>query len=354
MYIKIFNLDNIDDCSLFKKIWQSSQFRRPHDHPAFLELMASTGYNPKALVVFKHQKPIGFYCFYSLKLCEMDPSWSNLSYRHAISAYGYGGLTTSIKDKHIDWKEPSLLINNYFREQKYVSEFVRQDLFDQAPEFSRGGGCKFQQNNIVVNLCQDKEALFSNYKHSVRKNIKRAVSSGLTVEFDFSSKSLDNFLFLYNKTMDRKGATKQFYFDRRSFENFIGEGSEDRIFSFVTVKYREKIIAVELILLSCEYIYSFLGGLDFEFRDKRPADFLKHSVSKWGIENNYKKYILGGGFTADDGIYKFKKAFSRDGIYSFNTFNRVIDQDGYDKLIELRSRRDPQWQPTENFFPKYF
>ena len=95
-----------------------------------------------------------------------------------------------------------------------------------------------------------------------------------------------------------------------------------------------------------ENLYSFLGGTLSDYFAYRPNDFLKYSIIKWGIENHYKRFILGGGHGTEDGIFKYKKSFApHDGCTPFYVGKRIINESIYNNLSDSKNKSD--------FFPLY-
>jgi hypothetical protein len=117
------------------------------------------------------------------------------------------------------------------------------------------------------------------------------------------------------------------------------------------------VVSTELLLLSSDAIYSFLGGTIATHFDKRPNDLLKHEVIKWGKAHSFKYYVLGGGAAPEDGIYRYKRSFEPDGIYPFYIRKIVHNKSIYEELLKYRDKyeraKGGNWVPRENFFPLY-
>ena len=114
-------------------------------------------------------------------------------------------------------------------------------------------------------------------------------------------------------------------------------------------------ISTEFILLSSSTIFSYLGGTLAEFFHTRPNDFLKINVMDWGRENDRTHYVLGGGRSNDDQLYKYKKDFfpkEEDLIYY--TGRKIVLPEVYQKLVN-RTLDKPEDFPSieEGYFPAY-
>lgn len=354
--LKYFNLESKADFNEYLSIWRSGTSRRPHDHPQFILLMKADNQRPCVIVYFEGGQPKIIYPFYLLNISKViDVGVSGVGAKHMTSVYGYGGPTLLNHDK-VDFEKFEQLLSAYIVESNIISEFVRTDLFSEYKP-PRNVESHKQQDNVVIDLRKSHEELWSSYKHSVRKNIKRAESSGLEVVFDFDGKMIDEFVRVYHSTMLRTGAKQYFMIPLEAFEELNLYFDKDKIGFYVHVLMNDKVIATELVLRSPQYLYSFLGGSDMEYSDLRPSDLLKHRVNSWSIENGVNGYVLGGGVTPYDGIYKFKLAFDQNGARPFFIQRIVHNHDAYHEMVLARKAEAQKlglcWELNPDFFPSY-
>jgi len=238
-----------------------------------------------------------------------------------------------------------------------VSEFVREDIFQERLALRNIGERYQQQPNVIVRLNRPTEQIWREYNPKVRKNVTRARQHELRVVFDDSGARLDQFLSVYYETMARNVAAKSFFMAREKFELLSRTLGASNGLTYVHVLSGEQVVSTELLLLSTDTIYSFLGGtLATEF-DKRPNDLLKHEVINWGRQRGYKFFVLGGGIRPGDGTFIYKKAFDPESIYPFFVRRVLYNPDEYNVLIERRQQYEEKlgntWQPQGNFFPAY-
>lgn len=354
--IKIFDLDIDTDFDAYLAIWRSGTSRRPHDHPQYMRLMKTSKQHPCALVYLEDNQAKIIYPFYLIKLSEIEQlGLIGDESKHMISAYGYGGPAL-LHNTNVDFSAFEELLDGYIKESRIISEFVREDLFAEFKVPRKFDSTK-QQDNVVVNLNRTNEEIIQNYKHSVRKNIKRAESANLKVLFDFNGKTTKDFVEIYHATMSRTNANQSFMISLERFDDIAQYFAEDKIGFYTHVLLDDKVIATEFILRSPECLYSFLGGSNMEYSNLRPSDFLKHKVNTWAIENNISRYVLGGGVRPNDGIYTFKLAFDPEGSRPFFIQRNIHNSTTYDEMISARSfaeqSRNPSWKPSTDFFPAY-
>jgi len=354
------NGESNDDIDVWINFWEESVTRRPHDHPGYLRALATPDLTPMA-VLFEH--PTGatiFYAFYLRSLNNLEFIGQTICpLFHIVSPYGYGGPIYQGQAKYYEEisAEFESAFNAVLQERGVISEFVREDIFQERLAIRLYGRHVQQQLNAVVRLDRAPEEHWRNYKHKVRKNVKKAISSGLKVVFDSNGEYLDEFLKVYYNTMERTGAGRSFFFAKECFELLgLTLGASGGL-TYVHVFEGERMISTELLLLSPDTIYSFLGGtLASEF-DKRPNDLLKHETILWGRRQGLKYYVLGGGVSPGDGIFAYKEAFDPGSVYAF--FIREVQHDigKYNQLTQLRKQfeaeRGIEWKQRPDFFPAY-
>ncbi|UQY34407.1 GNAT family N-acetyltransferase [Pseudomonas fulva] len=354
-YLKSYDLARPSDFEEYLSIWRTSQSRRPHDHPGYLMLMKSNNQHPRAVVYFEDDIPRIIYAFYMLYLQDFPSiGLGSVQACHIVSAYGYGGpVFCQLESGASEGFERAF--SNYLSENKVISEFVREDLFSTFKVIRPVESIK-QQENVVVGLQRTAESLWLDYKHSVRKNIKRAEASELQVELDFEAKTTEEFVEVYHLTMTRTNASQSFMIPESEFVKFNTHLVEDKIGFYVHVRLHGEVIATELVLRSPRHVYSFLGGSNMEYSALRPSDLLKHHVNLWCVSNNIEGYVLGGGVRPYDGIYKFKLAFDQNGSTPFCVQRLIHDRNRYDDAISARRNAaiGASWIENPDYFPAYF
>lgn len=149
--------------------------------------------------------------------------------------------------------------------------------------------------------------------------------------------------------MNRSNAKANYFFPKEFFRTINQLNSN---YVYIHILYQGKVISTELVLYGAENCYSFLGGTDQEYFNLRPNDFLKYEIIKWAKEKGLKRFILGGGYGKDDGIFKYKKSFAPNGIHNFYIGKRIFDEERYKELVKIRAQEDDFNFDTQ-FFPKY-
>lgn len=263
------------------------------------------------------------------------------TYFDFATPYGYGGWLLEGEG------DPAPIFEAYrewCKEHGIVSEFVRFSLFSSSRERYYGEVIP-RTNNVVRALDRPMDEMLMDFEHKVRKNLKKADASGLEIRIDTVGDELTDFLRIYRATMDRNHAENEYYFSEEFYRQI---NSMRGHFVYFHVLYQGMVISTELVLMGTDTMYSYLGGTDGEYFAYRPNDFLKYHIIRWGVEHGYRQFVLGGGYGADDGIFRYKKSFAPEGIVRFYTGQTVFDSTGYDALCALRADL-----PDSGFFPRY-
>lgn len=271
---------------------------------------------------------------------KLQPNeWFDLS-----TPYGYGGFWLEGEDFNTLDEEYEL----YCKNNGFISEFVRFHLFGEYRDIFNGI-VESHTSNVVRSLDLDIDEMLMDFEHKVRKNLKKANKAGLKIEIDESGERIEEFLDIYYGTMDRNEAKSNFFFPE-SFFKTINEMTNN--FVYIHVIHEDKVISTELVLFGSENCYSFLGGTHSDFFNLRPNDFLKFEIIKWAKNKGLERFILGGGYGEDDGIFRYKKSFAPNGIHKFYVGKRIFDEEKYCELIKIRSSNQ-DFDKDTNYFPKY-
>ena len=80
---------------------------------------------------------------------------------------------------------------------------------------------------------------------------------------------------------------------------------------------------------------------------------MKNEIIKWCNESGIQKFILGGGYHLDDGIYKYKRCFTPDEDVPFWIGRSIFNQEVYDKMVAVRKAEDSSFNGESSYFPLY-
>lgn len=277
----------------------------------------------------------------------VDNEWFDI-----ITPYGYGGvLFEGVTDS-----ENLRIFNNLFTEfmasHKIVDNFVRfHPLLGNAD--TNRSACQVVDlgRTIAVNL-DSEEVIWNNLTSKNRNMIRKAEKKGVEIKYGQGMDLFDEFIRIYNQTMDYDHAVDYYYF-KRDFYEAIDRDLKDNYKLFYAV-YDEKIIAMSIMLFANGNMHYHLSGSLHEYRSLAPTNLLLYKAALWGLSQGFRHFHLGGGVGSEkDSLYQFKEGFNRSKSYQFSIGKQIFRKDKYDELVERRRTEDKDFDMESSFFPLY-
>ncbi|MGY1719484.1 GNAT family N-acetyltransferase [Blastococcus sp. SYSU DS0552] len=343
-------LDGQTEQAEWHALWAGSG-REPFAHPAYAALFAAPEERTVLLAIGGDQRPV-------LVPLIIRPAtqlpWATGSPTRpldATSPYGYGGPFGLSPDAAVPTLEA---LHRWGEEEGLASTFLRLSLDAPCPPGSPHAGVEIVETaeNVRVDLRRAAEDIWRGYEHKVRKNVKKAVRAGCTVERHDDFAGLDSFLSVYHATMSRRNAAEWYRFDRQFFATLAAE--MPGCFTVFYVRDAQgRVVSTELVLQSDRHLYSFLGGTLAEAFPMAPNDLLKHHVIEYGRDSGRDTFVLGGGARRGDGIFSYKRSFDPTGVRMFCTARIVNDDSTYAGLVDQWREHAGGRPAPPDYFPAY-
>jgi hypothetical protein len=351
----IFDLNSSTDVADWLAMWYSWPDREVFAHPEYIRLYAREQ-SQGLCAAWKSDGLCVLHPFLFRDVAD-EPFWAGP--RGALfdvtSAYGYAGpFVWGEGDRDCVARKFWADFRRWALDHQVVSEFVRRSLFPGAM-LPYPGETWTAATQIIRSLDAEEPALWMEFEHKVRKNVSKAMRSGVRIEIDPSGARLENFLGIYEETMDRRQALDCYYFGREYFEQM-----QKRLpgqFVYFHALLDGQVVSTELVLISERSVYSFLGGTRKEAFACCPNDLLKFEIIKWAKQHGGSHFVLGGGYRSEDGIYRYKRAFAPHGQTKYLQGGQIFLPDSYTALVGARQRfaleHGESWSPRQGFFPAY-
>jgi hypothetical protein len=324
-----------------------------YSSPHYYSLWEKTNGPIARCFIYAENDQLALYPFllYRIELPEM---LLQSDYFDIQGAYGYNGVFTNSTD--------NTFISNFFHSfdeycqgSSIIAEFTRYNPVLKNHSFHLNHTVRKVNRNILVDLRQE-NIWMDSYEYSTRKSVNKAIRSGLEIVCftgdTMTGEKYSQFYSIYTQTMQRNLAEEEFYFKPEFFMKIgknLGSGAE-----FYFTLYKNEVISSELVLKNDFCAYSFLGGTNQEYYPLRPNDLLKHEII-----NNLKRegltyYCIGGGKTDNDGIFRFKKTFSKNGEVDFFVGKKIHNPNIYNLLIKNWDDSNPDRKDDfRDFFLRY-
>jgi hypothetical protein len=349
--LEILKLSEQKDQEIFSYFLDLNNRIRPYDKLQFFDSFSN---GLKNLICLKISDGSDFF----LLPGYMNPIPGFENYFDFVSPYGYSGPITSDDCSLLFQSKCWKLISEFFIKENFVSCFIRLRLGLAMPGFP--GEIKATMKNIRGKILEE-DLQWTAFDHKVRKNVKRAQKEFLNFVVklgnECNEEDFNNFHNIYIETMKRNNANEAYFYKLDSFKIFAKECYNCCAFSFILDD--GNVISTEMVLISDDSIYSFLGGTLEEGFEKRPNDLLKFELINWARKIGKKYFVLGGGYGAEDGIYKYKKSFFPDDSVDYYTGRWKINPELYstieNRTMEKYFKNNEYSESLLNidFFPSY-
>lgn len=269
-------------------------------------------------------------------------------YYDLSTPYGYGGpiILECQGDREALVKGFAQAFTEKCQEGRVVSEFVRfHPLEKNVEDFDSVYQTEFHRHTIATHV--DVEDPIMEFSKKTRKNCRRVKDQDLDFKVFNQPESLDVFTEIYYDTMERNEAEDFYYFDQDYFQSLL-DHIGDQI-SILAIYKDGLCIASGLYFHYKKYAHAHLSGTRAGYLKYSPAYMLKYYGVYWAKEMGCEWFHYGGGTTddPDDGLFRFKKKFSKTPPFDFYIGKKVYLEDVYKDLCQKAGVGET------DFFPAY-
>ncbi len=268
-----------------------------------------------------------------IPLRDVDGDWFDIR-----TPYGYGGpliVKAQNKEKLIEEYKKDFAL--FCKNNGIVTEFVRfHPIANNAMDFKDVYIVSFDRNTVGTDLCRFKDPIKAEFSKSCRKNIRRAISKGLTYKVEEKVNGLERFQSIYYETMERNNAIDFYFFEDKYFEDLVTCLKEKLL--VVYVYYENRIVAAGLCFVSHNTIHIHLSGTLNEYMALNPPYVLRYAVTMWAIEHGIRYIHHGGGRTSaqTDALYVFKKQFGINTDFDFFIGEKTWNSRIYEEVCKQK------------------
>lgn len=308
-----------------------------------------TRWPARLFVVEQQDKPLAAYT-YLLRSMDGLPFAGNFRGFWDICTPEYRGPLWLNGGMPSDGPRFSDIFAQHCAEAGIVAEFAHLNPWS-VPEQMLETDCIRPNRDIVyIDLNQSEEEVWSKSLCSdARRQTKQGKKAGVEVRRAESLKDVWAFFQLYTETMDRHNADERYYFSFEYFQSFFETMPANSF--FVMAEYEGRMVAGGLYFHDCDDLYWHLSAADRKFAFVRPVNVYLYDTIVKALGRGFKRMILGGGYGAGDGVFRFKSQFSPLRA-QFCTYRRVHDPGIYGALSAACIEQNPKVQASD-FFPSY-
>lgn len=312
---------------------------------------------PEAILIVDKDKI--FFVPYLLRHCNdiFAGQLSNQKIFDVVSPYGYPGILLSeaaaSMPEFLDFAMNQLV--QIFQSKYVCSGFFRlHPILNQFNKIFNFDSCQVDGETVSIDLKLSNAEIWQQTRPDHRNKINKCKRNGLTAKIVPFMEYINEFINIYEETMERVGAGKYYYFDYDYFLHLAKALGEK--LHLCIVELEEQAICVGLFTECCGIVQYHLSGTRTKFMKQTPSNLMLDYVRFWAKERGNEVFHLGGGVGgAKDSLYHFKAGFSQQ-RHTFVTQRIITDERQYFNLVELRAKFlniEVEKLLKTNFFPAY-
>ena len=265
------------------------------------------------------------------------------------SPYGYGGPLTDRTIPEQSQKKYLQEVRAYGRENHIISQFIRfHPLLGNDRALPLAIETRYLRDTIYIDT-SSREIIMSNMDSKNRNMVRKGIKSGVTI-VQRPITDYQEFSSMYEETMKRNEADSYYLFSESYFRAQMDLADYACIFYAI----REEIpIAGSIMYYNHQFMHYHLSGACTEYRRYAPSNLLLYEAGCWASERGIRKLHLGGGMSADDSLFGFKKQFNKNGKLPFAIGRTIFDAEAYAELMKLRKAIDPSFDEENSRMIQY-
>lgn len=280
---------------------------------------------------------------------SFDQKLNKKKYFDWETPYGYGGPliegVLSIEQQKLFLME----LKDYCCARNIVSQFIRfHPLFGNHVVMPLCIESRYLRDTIYIDLTTS-DIITANMDTKNRNMVRKAKKSGVTIK-RVSIENYQEFIDIYNETMMKDNADEYYIFKEEYFKSL--KMMKDNACIFYS-EYEKMPISGAITFYNDQYMHYHLAGTRTEFRKFSPSNLLLYEAACWGSTHGIKMFHLGGGMTADDNLFLFKKKFNKNGRLPFVVGRTIFNTDAYTILCQLRKKIDNSFDENNNYMIQY-
>jgi serine/alanine adding enzyme len=267
-------------------------------------------------------------------------------HRDVTTPYGYGGPVSADEvagEVRAPGRETGSFAPAYARwcaENGVVTSFARFHPLYANHRYADGFELEELGGTVAWRLDDDlRERMHRHHRRVVRK----AEGAGVATTVQVAPPQLDQFVALYEETMERRAAASFYRFSTDYWSALVALG--DRVV-LVEARREDELLAALLCLDGRPWLHYHLGASSDEGRALGASNLAFVAAAEWARANGHGLFHLGGGVGGrEDSLLEFKLRFDPDGRRPMYVGKAVHDAAAYRDLSGT--------DDTEGFFPAY-
>lgn len=177
----------------------------------------------------------------------------------------------------------------------------------------------------TLDLTAGEEKIFSNFRDSTRRNIKKAINQGVEIRVSSDLKAVKEFCRLNSLTRKEHGLPPQpYHFFQKVFEYVLSKG-----LGFVVLASRDdqNIAGAVFFIVGDKAIYKY-GASDKRYQELRANNLVMWEALKWFGDKGCKIFCFGRTEEENEGLQQFKAGWGPQ-EHQIQYFKYVLTEEAF-------------------------
>lgn len=314
---------------------------------AFHQLAEIRGEGKPVMAVFREG---GWMVAFPLLVRPIDLPWSDEGQFDATSVVGMAGplAPAGLPDEiRADWLAD---LQDFLTQHHIVSVYARLNYaLGQMSLLAGLGSVSKRHTEVVIDVTTPPEEQLARYEHGHREQIARLRRMGFACRVG-GLEDLDEFVVLYENTMDRLGDQATSRLDQPYFDYLMRHMPEH--IHLMSCKQDSETVMMGMLSACNGIVHGLYMGMDPDYRRLSPFKLVIDESRRWACAKGARLLLLGSGnCRPDDTLLKFKLGFGgEERVYC--TWSHVVDPVAYRDLCSSACRLT-ETEPDDSYFPLY-
>ena len=257
----------------------------------------------------------------------------------ATSVYGYPGVISSVTEESTGARAFATSFQSALREALrdlgVLALFLRSNpLVENLWLLDGIADIRVRGHTIAMDLALSDSEYRKSINSNTRRNLTKVHRNNLAVAKDSEMQRIEDFIHIYEQTMKRVSARQDYFFPQKYYQELKMNLANKAI--LFHAKHCDQVIAAMLVFAHGRIVQYHLGGTREGFLALSPMVALFDFVRRWGRDEGFSWFHLGGGVGgAKDSLYRFKAGFSKR-EFDFRVAEAVLLPDEYARACEER------------------
>lgn len=235
----------------------------------------------------------------------------------------------------------------YCRDHRIIAEYIRfNPWIGNIQHFGEFYGIDKRGIAMYVDLSTD-DYFMDEFKSGTRQQVRRALKNGVTIEYDFTGETLDDFCRIYELMAQRNSIPEYYLFSKEFLEDSFRSLAGNQF--IINAIHEGTRISTALMVHHGDYVHYHLAANDPAYFKFAANSLVISEACRWGVDNGKKQLHLGGAST--EALYRFKSGFTKTEPLDILTGKKIRNAAVYEKISRAKTAAEPD--TNTGHFPIY-